>query len=76
MDMRDVKDRLEALEKQGVVSNDNGDWNTQSDKIQMTVRQGEGRMEISHTIGVSSEPTEESTKGIISRLSRLLNPFR
>lgn len=76
MDMRDVKDRLEALEKQGVVSNDNGGWNTQSDEIQMTVRQGEDGLEISHTIGVLPEPTEEPTKGIISRLSQVLNPFQ
>ena len=76
MDMRDVKDRLKALEKQGVVNRDNNDWHTRSDEIRMTVRQGEDRLEISHAIGVSSEPTEESTKGIVSRLSRILNPFR
>ena len=76
MDMRDVKDRLEALEKQGVVSNHNGDWNTQSDKIQMTVRRGDDHIEISHVIGASSSPTDKSTKGIVSRLSRFLNPFQ
>lgn len=76
MDMRDVKDRLEALEKQGVVSNDNGDWNTQSDKIQMTVRRGDDGLEISHGIGTLSESTDESTRRIVSRLSRFLNPFR
>ncbi|MDB2253088.1 helix-turn-helix domain-containing protein [Halorubrum ezzemoulense] len=76
MDMRDVKDRLEALEKQGVVSNHNGDWNTRSDGIQMTVQRGENHLEISHSIGASSESTDESTMKIVSRLSRLLNPFR
>jgi len=76
MDMRDVKDRLEALEKQGVVSRDNGDWSTRSDEIKITVRQGEAGLEISHSIGVLPEPTEEPTKGIISRLSRILNPFQ
>ena len=75
MDMRDVKDRLEALEKQGVVSNDNGDWNTRSDKIQMTVRRGDDRLEISYSIGASSGSADESTKGIISRLGQFLNPF-
>jgi DNA-binding MarR family transcriptional regulator len=76
MDMRDVKDRLEALEKQGVVSNHNGDWNTRSDEIQMTVRRGDDRLEISHVIGASPRPADESKKEIISRLSRVLNPFR
>jgi hypothetical protein len=76
MDMRDVKDRLDALEEQGVVSNHNGDWNTQSDRIQMTVQRGENHLEISHTIRASPESENKSTMSIFSRLSRLLNPFR
>jgi DNA-binding Lrp family transcriptional regulator len=76
MDMRDVKDRLEALERQGVVSDDNGDWNTRSDEIQMTVRRGNDHLEISHVIGASSSPTDKSVKRIISWLNRLLKPLR
>lgn len=75
MDMRDVKDRLDALEEQGVISNHNGDWNTRSDEIQMTVGRGDDHLEISHVIGTSSGPTDKSTEGIISRLSRLFNRF-
>lgn len=74
MDMRDVKDRLGALEKQGIVGCDKDDWYTQTDEIRMTV-QGGDRLEISHAIEMSEGPTDESTKGIITRLSRLLNPF-
>lgn len=76
MDMRDVKDRLNSLEKQGVVSRNNGDWHTRSDEIQMTVRRGENHLEISHVIGTSSRPANEPKNGIVSRLSRVLNLFR
>ncbi len=75
MDMRDVKDRLEALEKHGVVNRDNNDWHTRSDEIRMAVRYSEDCLEISHEIETSSRSTDESTKGIVSRLNQRLNPF-
>lgn len=75
MDMRDVKDRLEALEKQGVVNRDNGGWYARSDEIRMIVRQGENHLEISHSIGLSSEPADESTGRILSRVKQFFNSF-
>jgi hypothetical protein len=76
MDMRDIKDRLEALEKQGVVHHDTDGWHTRTEEIRMTVRRSDDRLEISHATRTSSGATDKSTKGIVSRLTRLFNPFR
>lgn len=75
MDMRDVKDRLEALEKHGIVSRKNDNWRSQTEKIQMEIRKTGDQLELSHAIGPSSEPTDASDMGIVSRLSRFFNPF-
>jgi len=75
MDMRDVKDRLEALEKHGIVSRKNDNWRSQTEKIQMEIRKTGDQLELSHAIGPSSEPTEASDAGIVSRLIRSFNPF-
>ena len=75
MDMRDVKDRLEALEKHGIVSRKNDNWRSQTEKIQMEIRKTGDQLELSHAIGPSSEPTDASDAGIVSRLIRSFNPF-
>lgn len=75
MDMRDVKDRLEALEKHGIVSRKNDNWRSQTEKIQMEIRKSGDQLELSHAIGPSSEPTDASDAGIVSRLIRSFNPF-
>ncbi|MCY4730617.1 helix-turn-helix domain-containing protein [Natronomonas gomsonensis] len=76
MDMRDVRDRLEALENHEIVTQEGDSWHTRTNSIEMTITQGENQLEISHTIESSSEPVEESSEGVITRLSRLLNPFQ
>jgi DNA-binding MarR family transcriptional regulator len=75
MDMRDVKDRLEALEKHGIVSRKNDNWRSQTEKIQMEIRKTGDQLGLSHAIGPSSEPTDASDAGIVSRLIRSFNPF-
>lgn len=75
MDMRDVKDRLEALEKHGIVSRKNDNWRSQTEKIQMEIRKSGDQLELSHAIGPPSEPTDASDAGIVSRLIRSFNPF-
>jgi DNA-binding MarR family transcriptional regulator len=76
MDMRDVRDRLEALEKQGLLTQDGEGWRTRTDRIEVTIRRGERRLEVSHATGTPSEPTENPPEGIVARLRRLLDPFR
>lgn len=78
MDMREVKDRLEALESEGIVEAADGIWRPRSDEVVITLR-GDDGLELSHAIGASSgsEPAEEPVGGILSRLGRAItSPFR
>lgn len=76
MDMREVKDRLDALESEGVVEDADGAWRPATDEITITLR-GQGGLELSHALEAGSEPTEDRPEGIISRLGRAITfPFR
>ena len=78
MDMREVKDRLDALESEGIVEDADGAWRPATDEITITLR-GKDGLELSHALGTGSgsEPTEERPEGIISRLGRAITaPFR
>lgn len=76
MDMRDVRDRLEALEKQEILTQNGDKWHTRTNTIEMTINQKESRLEISHTTGTSSESSEKYPESIITRVGRLINPFQ
>lgn len=76
MDMREVKDRLDALESEGVVEDVDGAWRPATDEITITIRR-QGGLELSHALEAGSEPTEDRPEGIISRLGRAItSPFR
>lgn len=76
MDMRDVRDRLEALERQGLLTRDGNGWRTRTDRIEVTIQRGETRLEVSHMTGTPSGPPEEPPEGIVARLRRVLDPRR
>ena len=76
MDMRDVRDRLEALERQGLLTRDGDGWRTRADRIEVTIQRGEPRLEVSHVTGAPSGTPEEPPGGIVARLRRVLDPRR
>ena len=71
MDMREVKDRLDALEAEGVVEETDGIWRPAIDEITITLRGNDG-LEIAHAVGPVSGPTEEPPEGVLSRLERAI----
>lgn len=75
MDMREVKGRLDPPKEQGVLAQDEDDWRTRTDRIEMTIRRVGSRLEVLHTTETSPGPSETSLEGILTRLGRHLNPF-
>jgi len=58
MDMRDVKDRLDALESHSAVEETNDGWQTTTDRISITLTQTNG-LEITHVLGSEAERDDE-----------------
>ncbi|WP_338739303.1 helix-turn-helix domain-containing protein [Haloplanus salilacus] len=68
MDMRDVKDRLQALEEHGVVEDD-GDWAPTTDEVTITLRRDQG-LEITCVTDQSPESVDERSAGVFARVRR------
>jgi DNA-binding MarR family transcriptional regulator len=62
MDMREVKDRLEALEAEGVVAESEHGWRTATDHIMITF-EGEDRLSIERTTEATDERVEPAPTG-------------
>lgn len=73
MDMRDVKGRLEELEEVDIVVAGDDGWRTRTDRISVTVA-GQDGVAITYSTAEST-PAVDSPEGILTRLSRVLNPF-
>jgi hypothetical protein len=73
MDMRDVKDRLQALEDHGVVEDGgDGDWAPATDEVTITLRRERG-LEIRCTTDHSPESADERSVGVLSRMRRAVH---
>jgi DNA-binding MarR family transcriptional regulator len=90
MDMRDIRDRLEALEDTGVVLRKQDRWETATDRVTITLEKSDG-IEISHSLEEELAPVdsrhdkrqaggdgiEEDTDGFFGRLiQRVESLFR
>jgi predicted transcriptional regulator len=64
MDMRDVKDRLQALEAHGVVE-DGDDWAPATDEVTITLRRDRG-LEIT----CATDSTDEGSPSVLARVRR------
>lgn len=71
MDMREVKDRLDGLAKQGIVEGEEGEWRVATDQVSVTVERSDG-IEITHSLDkrtpvsstdASSTSSTEATAG-------------
>ncbi len=62
MDMRDVKDRLEALEAQDIVAESEHGWKTATDRITITL-EDEEELSIERTTGATDERVEPEPTG-------------
>lgn len=80
MDMRDVKDHLDALERHKVVEETNDGWQTRTDRISIRLTRSNG-LKIVHEIGSEekqkneqSDPQSdtETSESIISRIRQLI----
>ena len=81
MDMREVKDRLEALEEFGVITSTEDGWATTTDKISITLKESNG-IDISYSLEEESAPvsdsrsdrkeddTEKQTEGFFGRVRK------
>lgn len=83
MDMRDVKDRLDALERYDTVEETDDGWVTTTDRVNITLARGEG-LEIDHSTGTGQEDdrtdrqSDEETRegadgGMLSGLRRFVS---
>lgn len=68
MDMRDVKDRLQALEEHGVVE-DGDDWTPATDEVTITLRRDHG-LEITCATDSSPDSTDEQSASVFTRVRR------
>jgi DNA-binding MarR family transcriptional regulator len=91
MDMRDIRDRLEALEDTGVVLRKQDRWETATDRVTITLERSNG-IEISHSLEeeravvsdsrhnkkqAGGNETKEETDGFLKRLrQRVESLFR
>jgi len=77
MDMREVKDRLEALEEFDVVTKTEDRWATTTDKISITLKESNG-IDISYSLkepapvsdshSKKGDDTEKQTEGFLGRV--------
>ena len=78
MDMREVKDRIEALEEFDVVTKTEDGWATTTDKISITLKESNG-IDISYSLKESApisdspsdkkeDDTEKQTEGFFARV--------
>lgn len=85
MDMRDVKDRLDALESHNAVEETEDGWQMTTDRIDVTLTQNDGldirrsldREEQRDTERVDRQPEEETDESIVTRVrKRVSSLFR
>lgn len=81
MDMRDVKDRLDALESHGAVEETEHGWETTTDRISITLARN-GGLEVTHALGSEQHRTgeqagqqrdEETDESAFTSLRRLVS---
>jgi hypothetical protein len=82
MDMRDVKDRLEALAEQDIVDERGGKWTTTTDEISITIARDRG-LDITYMTGATDRITtgndvsaaDQSSDGVLSRVRNVVSSF-
>jgi DNA-binding MarR family transcriptional regulator len=81
MDMRDVKDRLDALESHGTVEETADGWETTTNRISITLTQNNG-LKIAHALGTEEkrdreqadqQSDEETDESMVTSLRRFVS---